>query len=168
MVLLWRKGMWELIITCQSRAISQLKGREAKWSNPKSCAENCRNCKKCIKVCISYECIPRCLKFLNFQQPLKHIVRVFLCLGGQIQHLWVRPLCFWALQFSSTKITSLESWIHWIHQKTFDLWSHFYPCSWEIGSVPAERVGQGEVGRFARRMMAVSGLSCRKALVGTI
>ena len=39
---------------------------------------------------------------------------------------------------------------------------------WEIGSVPTERVGQEEVGRFARRMMAVSGLGCRKALVGTV
>jgi len=39
------------------------------------------------------------LKFLNFQQLLKHILRVFSYLGGANSIiLWVRPLCFWALQ----------------------------------------------------------------------
>jgi len=34
------------------------------------------------------------LKFLSFQQLLKHILRAFSSLGGQIQRLWVRPLWF--------------------------------------------------------------------------
>ena len=31
---------------------------------------------------------------------------------------------------------------------TFSLWCHFRQCPWDLGSVPAERVGQGEVGGF--------------------
>jgi len=39
------------------------------------------------------------LKFLSFQQLLKHILRAFSSLGGQIQRLWVRPLWFSALHY---------------------------------------------------------------------
>jgi len=27
-------------------------------------------------------------------------------------------------------------------------WCHFWQCTWDLGSVPAEWAGQGEVGRF--------------------
>ena len=33
-------------------------------------------------------------------------------------------------------------------QQTISLWCHFQQCTWKISSVPAERAGQGEVGRF--------------------
>ena len=36
---------------------------------------------------------------------------------------------------------------YWCHT-TFSLWRHFRQCPWDLGSAPAERVGQGEVGRF--------------------
>jgi len=38
------------------------------------------------------------LKFLNFQQLLKRVLRASSCLGGAIAILWVRPLYFPALQ----------------------------------------------------------------------
>ena len=41
------------------------------------------------------------LKFLNFQQLLKRILRASSCLGGAIAILWVRPLYFSALQIYS-------------------------------------------------------------------
>ena len=40
------------------------------------------------------------LKFLNFQQLLKCILRASLCLGEKFHYLWVRPLYFSALQLS--------------------------------------------------------------------
>ena len=39
--------------------------------------------------------------------------------------------------------------------------------SWDLGSAPTEKVGQGEVGRFAEVIiMLVSGLGLEKPLVG--
>ena len=50
------------------------------------------------------------------------------------------------------------------------LW-HIRQCPLEIGSAQTERVGQGEVGGWVHpkgaNSMTVSGLGCRKALVGT-
>ena len=51
---------------------------------------------------------------------------------------------------------------------TFSLWCHFRQCPWDLRFVSAERVKQGEVGRFSTLdpgNMAASGLSCRKTLV---
>jgi len=48
---------------------------------------------------------------------------------------------------------------------TFSLGCHFWQCPWDLGSVPAERAGQG-VSTLGPDSMAASGLSCRKALVG--
>ena len=96
-----------------------------------------------------------CPKLLNFQQLLKHTLRVFS--WGAKSTSGVTPRHFWALQFFPTKITSLAGCIIY-HKLMFDLWSHFCQCSWEIGSVSAERVGWGR-GRFTQRMMAVSGLA---------
>jgi len=34
------------------------------------------------------------------------------------------------------------------HHTTFSLWCHFRQCPWDLGSAPAERVGQGKMGGF--------------------
>ena len=53
--------------------------------------------KNARKICIPYKHMTQILKFLNFQQLLKHILRASSCLGGAIAILWVRPLYFSAL-----------------------------------------------------------------------
>ena len=57
----------------------------------------------------------------------------------------------------------LMSWVHgvslnqlyvidaYMRHTTFRLWCLFGQCPWDLGSVPAERVGQGEVGGFQHR-----------------
>ena len=58
----------------------------------------------------------------------------------------------------------------YVHHTTFRLWCHFLQCSWDFGSVPAERVwtgGGGCVSTLGPVNMAASGLSCRKTLVSS-
>ena len=51
---------------------------------------------------------------------------------------------------------------------TFRLWCHFQQCPWDLGSAPAERVGQEEMGRFQHwALVTWLLLSCRKPLVST-
>ena len=75
-----------------------LKGREPEWTNPKiKYWKLYELCKNAIKPYIPYEHVVRNFKFLNVQQLLKCILRVFPYLGGLTQHLWVSPLWFSAL-----------------------------------------------------------------------
>ena len=91
-----------LVHNCNIKSVDQLKGREPEWTNLKSSTGNCMNCAKMQeKTCIPYEYVVRNFKFLNVQQLLKCILRVFPYLGGLTQHLWVSPLWFSALQFRS-------------------------------------------------------------------
>ena len=63
-------------------------------------------CKKCNKTYIPYEHVVRNFKFLNVQELLKCILRVFPYLGGLTQHLWVSPLWFSALHIELTDVTA--------------------------------------------------------------
>ena len=36
----------------------------------------------------------------------------------------------------------------YMNHATFSLWCHFWRCPWDLGSAPAERVGQGEVSEY--------------------
>jgi len=59
------------------------------------------------------------LKFFSFQRLPKHILKAFLSLGGGgIQHLWVRPLWFSALQLVHITYTSL----HYEHFRYWGMW----------------------------------------------
>ena len=63
------------------------------------------------------------------------------------EYVWWR--CGWESECESVKLLnrlySIDT--YWRHT-TFSLWCHFQQCPWDLGSAPAERVGQGEVGGF--------------------
>jgi len=115
-----------------------------------------------IKACISYECIPPKFEILKFSAaPETHFKRYSHGGGGKINicgldHSLLSPSIFIHQDHISRKLDALYT-------------SENFGFVWEIGSSCASRKSwTGEVGRFAQRMMAVLGLGCRKALVGTI
>ena len=71
--------------------------------------------------------VAKTLESVNFLQLMKCILNLFSRFGGLTQHLWVSPLCFWALHYYNIVYIPAIGVCSYVHVHNFHpvLTSHF-------------------------------------------
>jgi len=88
--------------------------------------------------------------YLLFSMEATHIYW-----GKHLCQAFNRLLLFQLSNNACLALSRLYAIDAYMRHTTFSLWCHFQQCPWDLGSAPAERVGQGEIGRFQHWALVV-------------
>ena len=96
-------------------------------------------------------CLMQRVSSCMYLQPHSRLHSKLNCFGCHIPHVRLSNSHAWLLNLSLSLNTLTDEAVYRRHEIS-SVMSDFRQCPWEIGSAPAERAWQGEVGGCTRRV----------------